>query len=500
MANHVEIERKYDVDGAIAIEDLAGPDVTLDEPHTWRLVADYVDTPDLALARHGVTLRRREGGQDAGWHLKLPLVKGGRREVHAPLGAGARPVPAGLASLVAAFVRGRELVPVVTLETDRTARTLHDRDGVALAEVSDDVVEGRRLTGGLDRRPVSWREIEVELLDGPADVLDALEEKLCEAGAVTSTSPSKLARVLGDELAPASGRGGRSAGAALMAYMERQRGQVLAYDPLVQLADHDDDTVHKMRVAVRRIRSVLRTHARLLDGERVAELEAELKWLAGELGTVRDLEVLTARFDRHLAERRMESRAGRESLDRLAAEEREARRALKHTLRSPRYFAVLAALDDFIADPPFRGRAHRKATRVLPGLLAGSWRKVQSRYGRAERLPEGAERDRMLHSTRKAAKRARYTAEAAADILGKPATKLAKQAEKLQETLGSRQDALVAQDWLIRLGTRPGLSAEDAFTLGILLDAEREEATETTHDLAPVLDKATKRVRTLENR
>ncbi|MGW0193290.1 CYTH and CHAD domain-containing protein [Nonomuraea sp. NPDC003201] len=497
MVSQVEIERKYDVEGAITIEDLAGPDVTVDEPHTWRLVADYVDTPDLALARHGVTLRRREGGQDAGWHLKLPLVKGGRREVHAPLGAG---VPAGLAGLVAAFVRGRELVPVVTLETDRTARTLHDRDGVALAEVSDDVVEGRRLTGGRDRRPVSWREIEVELIDGPADVLDSLERKLHEAGAVTSSSPSKLARVLGDELAPGSGRGGRGAGAALMAYLEQQRGQVLAHDPLVQLADHDDDTVHKMRVAVRRIRSVLRTHARLLDGGRVAGLEAELKWLAGELGTVRDLEVLAARFDRHLAERGMEGRPGRESLDRLAAEEREARRSLKRTLRGPRYFAVLAALDDFIADPPLRGRARRKAARVLPGLLAGSWRKVLSRYGQAEHLPEGAERDQMLHSTRKAAKRARYTAEAAADIVGKPARKIAKQAEKLQETLGSRQDALVAQDCLTRLGTRPGLSAEDAFTLGLLLDAEREEASQTRHDLTPVLDKATKRMRTLENR
>jgi CHAD domain-containing protein len=190
-------------------------------------------------------------------------------------------------------------------------------------------------------------------------------------------------------------------------------------------------------------------------------------------------------------------RGGFESVERLAEEEREARQTLKRTLRTPRYFALLAAFDDLIAHPPFRGRARRKAARVLPGLVAKSWRKVLTRYAEAERLPEGTERDRALHSTRKAAKRARYTAEAATPALGKPAKKLAKQAETLQEALGRRQDALIAQDRLTRLGTRPDLSAADAFTLGLLLDDERREADEAQIDLTPYLDKATQQAQAL---
>ncbi|MEU4223694.1 CYTH and CHAD domain-containing protein [Nonomuraea sp. NPDC026600] len=495
MTTHVEIERKYDVDGGaeITIEGFTGPDgeVTADEPETWQLVAEYVDTAALTLAAHGITLRRRQGGADAGWHLKLPMAKGARREVHAPLGADVHHIPAQLAELVAAHVRGHELVPVVVLETTRTVRRLHDHGGKVLAEVADDQVVGRRL--GRDRRPASWREIEVELVDGSTGLLDAVESRLRAAGATPSPSVSKLARVLGDDLPPAADRGsGRSAGAALVAYLRRQREQLLGNDPLVRLADHDDDTVHQMRVAVRRIRSVLRTHSRLLDGDRVAPLEAELRWLAGELGTVRDLEVLTARFDQRLTGRPQDGPRNARWPALLAARERKARQVLKRTLGAPRYLTLLAAVDDFIADPPFQDRAGRKASRQTPRLVARSWRKVLTRYTEAQKLPEGAERDRALHSTRKAAKRARYTAEAAAPVLGIPAKKLAKQAERLQETLGRRQDALVAQQELTQLATRPGLRVADAFTLGLLLADERHAADAALRDLAPVWKKAAK--------
>ncbi|GAA3588494.1 CYTH and CHAD domain-containing protein [Nonomuraea rosea] len=507
MAGHTEVERTYEVDGVaeIVIEDFTGPDgrITVDEPETRQLVADYVDTPDLTLAAHGITLRRRRGGPDEGWHLKVPMAKGTRQEVRAPLGVGVHRVPARLAGLVAAHVRGHELVPIVTVQTTRTIRRLRGRRGEVLAEVADDVVLGRRLDA--DRRPASWREIEVELVDGPTGVLDAVEARLREAGAVPSPAVSKLAHVLGDDLIPdPGGAPARSAAEVLIAYVRRQRDQVLAYDPLVRLADHDDDSVHKMRVAVRRIRSLLRTHSRLLDRDQAGSLDAELKWLAGELGTVRDLEVLNARFDRQLADplpggldpdgdaaqRRMSRLTSAEWPAQLATRERKARQELGRTLRTPRYFALLTAVDDFIAGPPVHDRANRKAGRLTPALVARSWRKVLTKYGKAAHLPEGPERDRALHSTRKAAKRARYTAEAARPTLGKPAKKLARQAERLQEALGRRQDALVARRQLARLATRPGLTTADAFTLGLLLAGERHEAAAADRGLAPVWDKA----------
>ncbi|SDK85019.1 CYTH and CHAD domain-containing protein [Nonomuraea jiangxiensis] len=491
MAQHTEIERKYEIDdgAAIVIESFAGPDgpIVADEPRTWRLVADYVDTPGLALAAHGITLRRRDGGEDAGWHLKLPTAKDTRQEVHEPLGVGVHHVPARLAALVAAHVRGQELVPVATVETTRTTRRLRDRDGQVVAEIADDVVVGHRLDDHAERS-ASWHEVEIELVNGSPELLESLDPVLRQAGAVPAAASSKLRRVLGDDLAARPRRTpGRTAGEALIAYLRRQRDRLLTYDPLVRLADHDDDSVHKMRVAVRRMRSLLRTHARLLDRAQARALDAELKWLADTLGDVRDLEVLTARFDRRLADRPAGLTRGDAPRwpGQLATREREARRRLKDALSTPRYFALLARLDDFLADPPFTARAGRKARRLSPRLVVKSWCKVLDKYARAERLPTGTEREHALHSTRKAAKRARYTAEAATPALGKPAAKLARRAEDLQEALGRYQDAIVAQRQLTEIAERPGPSPDDAFTLGLLLGTERGEAADALRDLPP---------------
>ncbi|MCZ1009998.1 CYTH domain-containing protein [Streptomyces lydicus] len=88
MADTVrEIERKYEVDGGAQLPDLAGVDrvATVAEAGVEELDARYYDTPDQRLAVDAITLRRRTGGRDAGWHLKLPVAPGVRDEVRAPL-------------------------------------------------------------------------------------------------------------------------------------------------------------------------------------------------------------------------------------------------------------------------------------------------------------------------------------------------------------------------------------------------------------------------------
>ena len=84
---HREIERKYDVEAGAALPSLVtmpGVDRVEQRPPV-ELDAIYLDTDDLALARARITLRRRTGGGDEGWHLKLPARKDVRRELHAPL-------------------------------------------------------------------------------------------------------------------------------------------------------------------------------------------------------------------------------------------------------------------------------------------------------------------------------------------------------------------------------------------------------------------------------
>src|SRR5512141_3238063 len=125
-SQHLELERKYEVDAALAWVDLSGlPGVTgVAAPEVVSLRATYYDTERLDLARAKVTLRRRTGGSDAGWHLKLPAAAGGRVEHGEPLGDDDASVPASLVELTRMWTRGRELRPVATLSTERTVHRL----------------------------------------------------------------------------------------------------------------------------------------------------------------------------------------------------------------------------------------------------------------------------------------------------------------------------------------------------------------------------------------
>ena len=202
----IETERKYDAAAGFALPDLAGLDgvAAVTGPRTYRLRAIYFDTTDFRLAAAKITLRRRTGGTDAGWHLKLPAGVDSRREVHAPLGRGASSVPARLADLVARWTGGQPLRPIALLATTRRLRRLAGRGGEVLAEVADDLVVGSLpAPAGLDaagmpewREASRWREIEIELVTGPRELLDSAGDLLRRAGAAPSAAASKLSRLL----------------------------------------------------------------------------------------------------------------------------------------------------------------------------------------------------------------------------------------------------------------------------------------------------------------
>ena len=205
----LEIERKYAVDAGFVLPDLSEvPGVAaVSGPRTYHLTAVYHDTPGQRLAGARITLRRRTGGTDAGWHLKLPAEAGARREVHAPLGPGAEGVPGELADLVSEQAGGEPLQPIARLQTTRTVRHLVDSAGQVLAEVADDDVTGSlpdQGTGRTEGPPgpdawrtaIAWREVEIELALGPGGLLDAAEQVLLAAGARPSPAASKLSLLL----------------------------------------------------------------------------------------------------------------------------------------------------------------------------------------------------------------------------------------------------------------------------------------------------------------
>jgi inorganic triphosphatase YgiF len=202
----IETERKFDVDAGFILPELAGPGgARLAPPQVWLLSATYFDTADLRLAAAHITLRRRTGGSDAGWHIKLPVDAATRRERHFPLGdspagsGGPVTVPGPVAAEVAEWTGGAPLGPVARLETRRTTRQLAGPAGESLAEVADDQVTGSRPDPASPagwRVADRWREVEVELAAGDRDLLALVGRQLIEAGARPSRSSSKLSRVL----------------------------------------------------------------------------------------------------------------------------------------------------------------------------------------------------------------------------------------------------------------------------------------------------------------
>ncbi|HEY0487282.1 MAG TPA: CYTH and CHAD domain-containing protein [Mycobacteriales bacterium] len=456
---HREVERKYDVDPSFRLPALDGHG-HLAEPATLRLEATYYDTADHRLAAARTTLRRRTGGTDAGWHLKLPAEGGARDEIREP--PDGDDVPAPLAALARAATRGAELRPVVRLVTERTVSELVGPTGDTLVEVADDRVTAHVL--GPADETTSWREVEVELAAGPPELLEAVERCLRKAGAVPAASGSKLARALGGRVVPPRPPGRKSsAGEVLGAYLREQVDALVAQDPRVRLDRHD--SVHRMRVATRRLRSVLAAYRPLFDRTVTEPLRAELRWLGAVLGEARDAEVLHARL-RALAESEPDDLLLGPVLARIDADlggrYREAHGAALEALDSDRYLALLTGLDALTPS----GRRKR----ILRRLDRARARVRKAAAAADAAPPEG--RDAALHEVRKAAKRARYAAEAARSARGRPATRrakrLAKRMKALQGLLGEHHDTVAAREVLRTMGAQAYLAGENGFSFGRL--------------------------------
>ncbi len=198
---HLETEQKYDAAADFILPDLSGLEgrVKATGRQRYYLSATYFDTEELDLIKNRITLRRRVGGPDEGWHLKLPVRKDTRQEVRLPLSEGdTGTVPAQLAAQVKDVTAGRRLRPIAILDTERTVVKLTSQAGEALAEVADDLVTATRLDEP-GAEPMKWREIEVEAAEGAkvGSLLETAGQALRKAGAIRSSSASKLGRLLG---------------------------------------------------------------------------------------------------------------------------------------------------------------------------------------------------------------------------------------------------------------------------------------------------------------
>jgi CHAD domain-containing protein len=422
-----------------------------------RFTSTYYDTGDFRLARSGVTLRRRVERGKSLWQLKLPR---GSARLELEQAGGAAGPPERVRQLLVAFLHGRELVPTAKLRTVRRGLRLAGNGDSAADVVMDEVavLDGRKVTG-------SFSDLEIEVVKGDEQTLEDVEQELRKAGARRGDPRPKVMRALGldPKAAVPTVRRNASGVEHLQARLERLHEQLLVHDPGVRLGD-DPEELHKLRVATRRLRALLRAARPMLVREWSEPLRAELKWLGGVLGPARDLDVLIQHVWEEAAdlsgdERRALSRA----VAVLEAERDEAGKALREAMDSERYFDLLDAVERAARAPHVVSRDVS-----VTDIAGGEFRKLQRA---AKKLSDDAS-DEELHALRIRGKRARYAAELAEGPAGKPATRFIDGAKDLQDTIGEHQDAVVAEQRLRDL-RRSARGASTAFVLGQLVERQR---------------------------
>ncbi|OBH67858.1 CHAD domain-containing protein [Mycobacterium intracellulare] len=507
-SRHLEVERKFDVVESTVSPSFEGIAAVahVEKAPTQTLDATYFDTPAHDLARNKITLRRRTGGSDAGWHLKLPAGPDARTEVRAPLDAsgpdGNNAVPTELADVVLAIVRDRPLQPVARITTERESQVLYDAAGVALAEFSNDHVTAWSTRGpddgsdesGAPPTELEWREWELELLESGghsngaagSELLNRLSNRLLDAGAAPAGHGSKLARVLGTP----PPNGAQPSEDPLQRAIAEQVGELLVWDRAVRADAYD--SIHQMRVTTRKLRSLLRDYQDSFGLPDEGWVLDELRELAGILGMARDAEVLAERYERDLDGLAPELVRGpvRERL--VGGAQRRYQTGLRRSLiamRSQRYFRLLDSLEAIAVQTPGAAAAEERA----PVTIEAAYKKVRKAAKAAAQAdrenPGDHHRDEAIHRIRKRAKRLRYTAAAT----GKAT--VSERAKAVQSLLGDHQDSVVSREHLRQEADIAHAAGEDTFTYGLLYQREADLAQRCRQELDGTLRKLAKAVR-----
>lgn len=442
----------------------------------WRsitLTATYWDTPDRRILSLGCSLRHRvaSDGSETGWTLKVPAAGGGgdvvsRHEVNRT-GESDEP-PAELLALLRTALLGGSPQPVATIITHRSSLRLAGSDGAASVEISDDRVDSEA-----DGRPgPSFREVEVEVVgDGSRALLGEVRARLEAAGLELGTDRSKVRRVLGPRPSllesPKRLPGDATVREFLAATIGASTRQLLIHDPGVRLGG-DVEAIHAARVAIRRLRSDVKTFRPLLVGEVVDRLREELGWLGDLLGNVRDPQVLQQGLAEHAASLEpvagMDDAAMSDLTERLVDLAQFHHTQLIDAMDGDRYRGLVADLLTMSNRPPVVSEkvGSRAAAPIAERLAKKQWR-------RAHKFAAGLgpdANDVELHEVRKRLKRARYASQSLRRVRsGKK--QFRRSLAELQDLLGDHHDLVVQREFLAANADRLGPAA--SFVSGRLL-------------------------------
>jgi inorganic triphosphatase YgiF len=419
-----------------------------------REMTTYYDTAEHAFRAAGAALRVREAGGRFVQTLKQRQGNGvfTRGEWEWELRDG-QPDLSRLSDTPVGDLAGSAVRPVFSTEVTRTVRCLRVAGG--LVEIATDL---GWLQAGEHAEPI--REVELELKEGdPAALL-----------AAANSLQAALDLVLGAE--SKAQRGWRLATGSLAEPIHEKTPSVSpdgsgsgAFQDLVAVllaslvgnqpaaSSGSAEGVHRMRIAVRRLRTALVLFRPHLPQETEARFTEALRRLGRILGEARDWDVFCSETLEEAEKQGLQAPLIRALRKPAEAERQAAHRRLKEELDQPSLTRLVLDLSAWSRDAsawpiPGSEALARPVADVAPDLLDHLRRKVRKRGRRIRHRSE-----EELHDLRKALKRLRYAIEFLVPVLKRRRLKpYLRACKELQEELGMINDAAMAE----ALARRPG--------------------------------------------
>lgn len=433
------------------------------------LISTYYDTVAYDLAYARITLRHRIERGKQSWQLKIPLGDG-RQEVE--VADSQTDPPAALRELLILHLGQRKLVPIVTLRVWRSGVLVrHGR--VPVAKVALDHVTVVKQGTVIQH----FRELDIEQQQGDEASLRTLEQQLRDAGASDHDGRPQFFRALSlpAPIGPTPPEPKAPVVDHLKWLLAQHVGWLLAHDPGTRLGT-EIESLHQMRVAIRRLRAVLRTARPILLPAWVTPLEQELDWLSDLLGPVRDLDVQISYVMEEAAELDQRDRKLlAQFISHLRTRRDAAHQLLRSELTNARYLDLIRRLQQAAQVPPVM-----ELPFTVSQLAGRAFKKLRKAIRRLKASPS----DAVLHKIRILVKRARYAADLARWVVKKPAVRFIKAARATQDLLGIHQDAIQAERH-VRQFLKYSTSVRAGFLAGRMVERQRHRRNLVRQEMKP---------------
>ena len=519
--DHHEVEWQFDAVELDPVEawlrqHSSGSGLVVDPESEEEITDTYYDAEDWRFYRAGYALRVRKAGSDAEATMKsLSPAEGNvrrRREITEPIGddkpTTLSKAPGPVGERIRSLLGGQDTRPMFEVRTSRQkfALLLEDDTGESVngssanrVRIGEVVLDASEVPIGEGRESAKICRVEVEAGAGTAPTPDlrgfvdemqyALDLKPAsiskfETGLyATGLSPRGETEAGPTEIEPTM-----SLGEVAFAVLRRQFAKMRSHEPGTRIGE-DPEALHDMRVATRRMRAAMKVFEGALP-ERAKWFREELRWVAGSLGDVRDLDVQIGRLEAWKNEADKEDSEENSEflgniLDVMKKRRTEARGRMLEVLDSARYERLEASFGEMLRRGPGAERElaqvnghspeDEPVTSAAPALVSARYRK----WSKAARRLDESSPTESFHDLRKKGKRLRYALEFVSEVYGKPTEALIKPLKKLQDDLGDQQDAVVAAGTLRELGTTtdgPRVPRGAAFTMGVYSERYLREA------------------------